>query len=174
MLQGWAGFSVGRGVLKPPCQRERGRLKSKIMSTKVYVAGPMVSYNINLKQRARDNRNNMPAPEKKLWFEVLSNRKLKGFKFLRQKLVDNFILDFYCSKLLLAIEVDGDSHADQEAYDQRRTEILNKMGIKVVRYWNNEVMGNIEGVYDDLERVVNERERELKNLGADFSTSVET
>ncbi len=116
----------------------------------------------------------MPAPEKKLWFEVLSNRKLKGFKFLRQKLVDNFILDFYCSKLLLAIEVDGDSHADQEAYDQRRTEILNKMGIKVVRYWNNEVMGNIEGVYDDLERVVNERERELKNLGADFSTSVET
>ena len=59
------------------------------------------------------------------------------------------------------MEVDGDSHAEQEMYDKERTKRLNERGIKVVRYWNNDVMGNIEGIFEDLERIVENRKEEL-------------
>ncbi len=64
--------------------------------------------------------------------------------------MDRFIVDFYCSKPLLAVEVDGDSHAEQEEYDRQRTERLGRYGITVIRYTNIDVMGNLDGVYEDL------------------------
>ena len=85
-----------------------------------------------------------------MWNEVLRMRHLSDYKFLRQKPIGNFIVDFYCAELRLAIEIDGDSHAESPEYDATRTATLNAHGISVARYTNDEVMKNLEGVYDDL------------------------
>ena len=84
-------------------------------------------------------------------------------KFTRQKPIGNFIADFYCSELLLVIEVDGDTHANQEAYDELRSEILsNKYNIEVIRYSNDEVLKNIEGVYTDLIEKIKKRKQYIQ------------
>ena len=82
---------------------------------------------------------------------------------MRQKPIDNFIVDFYCSELLLVIEIDGDSHVYQEEYDLLRTEKLNSSGIKVIRYANNDVIKNIDGVYCNLKNKIEKRLKELRN-----------
>ncbi len=107
-------------------------------------------YNQALTARARENRKNPTPAEKKLWYEVLQNGRLSGFKFIRQKPLDEFIVDFYCASLMLAIEIDGDSHAEQAGYDEYRTHKLNALGVRVLRYTNADVMNNLEGVYADL------------------------
>ena len=117
----------------------------------------------DLKAKARDNRKNMNRPEAKLWYEILSNRKFLGYRFLRQKPILDYIVDFYCSNLKLGIEIDGESHVDQKEYDKKRTLDMNKIGIKIIRYSNVEIMCNLEGVYLDLEEKVKEREEELQN-----------
>ncbi|MFH0887551.1 MAG: endonuclease domain-containing protein [bacterium] len=126
----------------------RKKLKNKIFDDSSVLG--FHPYRPELIPNARENRKNPTPAEKKLWYEVLRNKQFEGYKFLRQKPIDNFILDFYCSKLQLAIEVDGDSHAAQEEYDMFRTARLNEYGISVIRYTNDEVMNNIDGVYDDL------------------------
>ena len=121
-----------------------------------------IPYNQNLKEKARKNRKNSTKPEIKIWNEILKE-KFIGYKFLRQKPINNFILDFYCSKILLAIEIDGDSHYEKENYDFKRTNILNNLGIKIIRYTNLEIIKNIEGVYLNLIREIQLREKELRN-----------
>ena len=113
-----------------------------------------IPYNKSLTEKARQNRKNPSAAENKLWHEVLQNKRFSNLKFTRQKPLDKYIVDFYCSKLMLAVEVDGDSHAEQAAYDKKRTERLNQLGVTVIRYTNGEVMENIPGVYEDLERKI--------------------
>ena len=81
---------------------------------------------------------------------MLGNKQLDNLKFTRQKPLDAYIVDFYCAELMVAIEIDGDTHADQEQYDKRRTETLNKYGVEVIRFTNAEVLNNLEGVYQDL------------------------
>ena len=81
-------------------------------------------------------------------------RQFADYKFLRQKPIDEFIVDFYCSSLRLVIEIDGDSHAETVEYDAARTRILSNHGLTLIRYANNDVMHNISGVYDDLVRHV--------------------
>ena len=117
----------------------------------------MFPYNQYLTKRARKNRKNPTCAEKRLWAEVLRNKQFFGYKFLRQKPIENYITDFYCRKLKLIIEVDGDQHAENKEYDEIRTSVLNSHGIKVIRYWNNEVMSNLEGVYEDLTRKIKKR-----------------
>ena len=107
-------------------------------------------YNKTLTEHARENRKNPTAAESKIWNEVLRLRQFASYKFLRQKPIDNFIVDFYCSELRLVIEIDGDSHADSVEYDAERTKILEAAGLTVVRYTNDEVLRNIHGVFDDL------------------------
>lgn len=116
----------------------------------------------DLKEKAGDNRKNMNRPEAKLWYEILSNRKFLGYRFLRQKPVSDYIVDFFCSELKLGIEVDGESHIEQKEYDKMRTLNLNNIGIKLIRYSNADIMCNLEGVYLDLEKKVKEREEELQ------------
>ncbi len=89
-----------------------------------------------------------------MWNEVLRMRHFAAYKFLRQKPIGDFIVDFYCAELRLAIEIDGDSHAESVEYDAKRSATLNAHGISVARYTNDEVMNNLEGVYDDLMRRV--------------------
>ena len=104
----------------------------------------------------------MNAPEANLWYNVLRNRELLNYKFLRQKPILNYILDFYCSKLLLGIEIDGKSHNYKINYDNKRSADINKIGIKIIRYSNYEVMNNLDGVNLDLIRQIKIREKELE------------
>ncbi len=107
-------------------------------------------YNKDLTNLARKNRKKPTPAERKIWTGVLRLRQFAEYKFLRQKPLGGYIVDFYCSKLRLVIEIDGESHAETVEYDVERTKILEALGLTVVRYTNDEVMHNIAGVYDDL------------------------
>ena len=109
-------------------------------------------YDPKLTTLARANRKNPTPAEKKIWFEVLRSRQFAAYKFLRQKPINQFIVDFYCSSLRWVIEIDGDSHAEDPAYDIERTKILQSYGLNVIRYANRDVLNNTSGVYDDLAR----------------------
>jgi len=102
-------------------------------------------YNKELRGKARKLRKEMTPAERKLWYDCLSNFPLP---VLRQKPILNYIADFYCSKLRLIIEVDGETHGTKEArsYDERRTKALESKGLKVIRFTNYEVLKNFEGV----------------------------
>ncbi len=103
-----------------------------------------------LKQRRKELRNNATEPERKLW-EYLRRGKL-GYKFVRQQSVDCFILDFYCPAKKLAIELDGIQHREKEnyKYDRERTHVLHKREIKVLRFWNFEVLNDIDSVCERI------------------------
>ncbi len=111
-----------------------------------------IQYETRLKTRARDLRKNQTPAENHIWQKLLRNKQFFGYKFTRQKMLWFFIADFYCSELKLVIEIDWDSHFDEQwmAYDKERTWELEKLWIQVVRYTNKEILENIEGVYEDL------------------------
>jgi very-short-patch-repair endonuclease len=106
--------------------------------------------------KRRHLRKNMPKAEVLLWLK-LKNRQMHGERFLRQYGVDQFILDFYCPRLRLAIEADGDSHfvPGAEDYDNERQEYIEKYGIHFMRFTNEDVNRNIDGIcqalYDKIE-----------------------
>ena len=91
--------------------------------------------------------------ERKLW-NAIRNKQLSGLRFCRQFGVGNYTLDFYCPEKKLAIELDGGQHADEQnrSSDVGRTIYLNEQGIKVIRFWNNDVLNNIEGVSESIIR----------------------
>src|SRR5260370_30946755 len=100
--------------------------------------------------RARKLRGNMTDAELRLW-RSLGRDQLKGLHFRKRHPVGPFTLDFYCPSLRLAVEVDGGQHAEQvRQADDRRTGWLAERGVVVVRYWNNDVLSNLEGVLSDL------------------------
>jgi len=107
-------------------------------------------YNKNLTVLARENRSNPTAAENRIWQKVLRMRQFADYKFLRQKPVGDYIVDFYCAGLQLVIEIDGDSHAQSAEYDAERTRFLGSLGLRVIRYSNDDVLRNIEGVYEEL------------------------
>jgi len=95
----------------------------------------------------------MTGPEKRLWSRLRA-RQLQGVKFRRQHGIGPYIVDFYCPERSLVIEVDGDSHADaeQSQKDQRRDRYLQSIGLSVVRYGNDDIMKNLDGVLEDLQK----------------------
>jgi very-short-patch-repair endonuclease len=96
---------------------------------------------------ARQLRARTTEAEQKLW-SLLRNRQLKRRKFRRQHAIANYVVDFYCSECNLAIELDGNVHKEQAArdYDKSRTALLIELGITVLRFWNEEVMSDVERV----------------------------
>lgn len=104
-------------------------------------------------------RKEQTSAEKLLWSN-LRNRKLKGFKFRRQHPVKSYIVDFYCPEKLLSIEVDGEIHLtkEQNEYDKCRTEELNLLGIKEIRFSNKEIEKNISAVLKKIIIELNNRE----------------
>lgn len=110
-------------------------------------------YNPELVAKARELRKNMTVAERKLWYGYLRNFK---FRVLRQRPIAYFIVDFYCAALKLVIEVDGDSHftAEGQAYDAKRTEILEGYGLRVIRFTNDEVLHSFEGVCQYIESFI--------------------
>jgi len=93
-------------------------------------------------QRSRELRREMTPAEKVLW-EELRGSKL-GVRFRRQQVIQGFIVDFYCHKAALVIEVDGDIHDLQKEEDERREKVLSEMGLRIVRFKNDEVMRDAE------------------------------
>ena len=89
----------------------------------------------------------MPEPEKRIWARLRS-RQVNGYKFRRQYSIGNFIVDFYCPEAKLAVEIDGDSHFDNEQrlYDIARQRYIEAKGIHFLRFTNKDITENIEGV----------------------------
>lgn len=103
------------------------------------------------KQVRRHLRKNMPQAEAVLWSR-LRRKGVEGFKFRRKYSVENFVLDFYCPGLKLAIEVDGDSHfaVGAQERDLTRQEAIESYGIKVLRFTNTDVFENLDGVMERI------------------------
>ena len=100
--------------------------------------------------RAGELRRELTPAERKLWAYLRGN-KLNGVNFRRQHAIGDFIIDFISIKKKLAIELDGSQHLEQEEYDIERTKYLKSQGYKIVRFWNNQVMNDIEGVIRAIE-----------------------
>ena len=97
-------------------------------------------------------RNNATPAEVTLW-KALRGRGLGGYKFRRQQGIGEYVLDFYCPELKLCVEVDGSSHDNKYFYDEQRTVYLNKQGIRVVRYTNEQVLTSLNGVAMDIAKI---------------------
>lgn len=113
----------------------------------------MLPYNEKLRSLARELRNNMTDAENLLWSR-LRRKQIAGYQFYRQKVIRNYIVDFYCPAANLVIEVDGSGHYCEkaEAKDGERDKELKELGLEVLRLSNNEVIGNIEGVMEHIIR----------------------
>ena len=120
----------------------------------------VLSYKGNLKQLSQRLRVNMTDAERHLWAKIRMNQ-LNGYRFYRQKPIGDYIVDFFCPKAKLVIEVDGGQHLSDEAtgYDRVRDECMSSAGLKVLRFTNIDVLTNIEGVVESI----------TENMGAEIS-----
>jgi len=111
----------------------------------------MLSYNKNLKDLSQQLRKNMTDAEKLLWSR-LRTKQLKGCQFYRQKIIENYIVDFYCPKANLVIELDGGQHYSDEGQkkDMIRDACVSDIGLKVVRFSDRDIFENIEGVLEKI------------------------
>ena len=109
-----------------------------------------------LTQTARILRKNMTEQEYKLW-SLIKNKQFDGCKFLRQYVIGNYIVDFVCREKKVIIEIDGAQHNINKniIHDEERTKFLEKLGYSIIRFWNNDIDYNIEGVYQKLQEVLN-------------------
>ncbi len=114
----------------------------------------MLPYRKDLKPLARQSRNNPTEAEKQFWRKV-RGKQVNGLAFYRQKPIGGFIVDFYCPKLKLVVELDGGGHGmpEQIAYDRKRSETLKKMGLRELRFSNQDILKNIEGVLRMIEEL---------------------
>ena len=113
--------------------------------------------NKSLKSAARELRREQTPQEKRLWYEYLSSYPVR---FNRQKVIGNYIVDFYCRKVNLVIELDGGQHYEKEAleYDEKRTQYLTDLGIRVLRFTNTDIQKHLDEVCRVIDAVVKERQ----------------
>ena len=95
--------------------------------------------------KARKLRKRLTDAERHLWRQI-RDRQLLGYKFRRQTPVGRYVVDFICLEQRLIVELDGGQHAEQKDYDASRSDWLEQRGYTVLRFWNHEVFGNLEGV----------------------------
>ena len=139
-LQG-RGTACGGGVVKCGVVLEqRGKMNTK--------------YNRKLTPLAKTLRKNMTKQEKELWYKYLRKYPIK---FYRQRVIDDYIADFYCAKAKIVIELDGSQHYDNKGYlkDKIRTERLENYDLTVIRIPNNEIDKNLKGVCDYIDAIIN-------------------
>ncbi len=120
-----------------------------------------IQYNSSLIDYAKENRKNATRQEWVFWNLVLKQKKFCWYKFRRQKVVGSFILDFYCSKLLLWIEIDGWYHNERQTYDKVRDSEIYRKWILVIRFTNEEINKNLWWVVSYLKEKIKEREQSL-------------
>ena len=104
------------------------------------------------RSRAVGLRKSASKPEQILW-SVLRARQLGGLKFRRQHPIEPYVVDFYCAEARLIVELDGQSHNGREDFDKQRSEFLAKLGLKVFRVTNDDVLTNLDGVAAGIYRV---------------------
>ena len=103
------------------------------------------------KSQRKNLRRNATEAERKIWSR-LRNKQIDGLKFYRQYSIGSYILDFYCPTHRLAIEIDGGQHNEdgEQVHDAQRTKYLLEQGIRVMRFWNNDVITNIDGILETI------------------------
>jgi very-short-patch-repair endonuclease len=109
------------------------------------------NYNKDLKQYARNLRNNSTLAEIILWDKILKKSQLRGYPFLRQRPIKNFIVDFFCKDLNLIIELDGPIHRFQKKKDKQRENELKELGFSIIRFGNEDVLNDLIHVEKTLE-----------------------
>jgi very-short-patch-repair endonuclease len=105
--------------------------------------------NQNQKERRRELRKNQTEAEKILWQEI-RGRKINNLKFHRQYSIGPYIVDFFCPEIRLVIELDGEQHKDAKEYDIERENFLKNEDIKILRFWNDEVMNDLKSVLEKI------------------------
>ena len=104
-----------------------------------------IYYNPKLKAFSRELRNNSTLAEVLLWNE-LKGRKMCEYQFMRQKPIGNYIVDFYCSKLRLIIEIDGKTHDGKFSYDMDRQQFLESLGLRILRFHDLDVKKDMRNI----------------------------
>jgi very-short-patch-repair endonuclease len=117
------------------------------------------NYNKNLKEYARKLRNNSTLAEVILWNKLLKRKQLRGYSFLRQRPIDNYIVDFFSKELKLVIEIDGEIHKYQKRKDKIREEKIKNLGYSVIRFQNEDILHEFINVIRTLKSFVDEFER---------------
>jgi very-short-patch-repair endonuclease len=92
--------------------------------------------------------------ERQLWWHLRYRLKMAGTHFRRQVRIGRYIADFANHKLKLIVEVDGGQHGMRTAADEERTRVLERHGYRVLRFWNNDVLGNVDGVLEEIRRAI--------------------
>jgi very-short-patch-repair endonuclease len=115
-----------------------------------------IRYNPRLKKISRTLRKNMTLSEILLW-QQLKKKQALGYDFHRQKPIDKYVVDFYCPRLKLVIEIDGDSHDGKEDADRKRQEKLESLGLTVMRFWDSDVKSNVDGIVEQLREWIEAR-----------------
>ncbi len=116
----------------------------------------IVPKNGDMLSRARELRREMTPQEKKLWYQFLRRYPIKIYK---QRIIESFIADFYCSRAQLVIELDGHQHSTEQGlqYDQARSSILSRYGLEVLRFSNNEIDLQFESVCERIHQTIQSR-----------------
>jgi very-short-patch-repair endonuclease len=140
------GFGVGFPSKSPPWRVWGGFLKENIMQTKRKI----IPYNSELKELAKELRKKMTLSEVLLWNE-LKQKKMLGYDFDRQRPIGDFIVDFFCKELFLAVEIDGDTHIYKYDYDEERQKELENLGVRFLRFEDIEVKKNMNNVLRVIE-----------------------
>jgi len=115
----------------------------------------MLPYNEHLKQYSRQLRGNMTDAERCLWAKIRM-KQVRGCQFYRQKPIGDYIVDFFCPKAKLVVEIDGSQHLVGETieYDRIRDEYLSSLGLRVLRFTNTDVLAHIERVVESIEEKI--------------------
>jgi very-short-patch-repair endonuclease len=121
-----------------------------------------VRYNPRLKQIARKLRKDMTLSEILLW-QHMKGKQLLWYDFHRQKPIDEYVVDFYCPRLKLVLEIDGDSHEGKEEEDKIRQEKLESLGLTVMRFWDWDVKDNVDGIVEHLREWIEARRTHPKD-----------
>ena len=119
-----------------------------------------IYYNPKLKTLSRELRKKGVLSEVLLWNQ-LKGKKIKGYQFMRQKPIDNFIVDFFCGKLKLAIEIDGSSHFEKYKNDKKRQNKLEQLGLSILRFRDIDVRKNMSGVIYQIEKWIEDFENKI-------------
>ena len=142
--EGWSETGVGDALSKTP--------RFLKFNTHTIQLSPIydLPYNPELKERAKSLRKARNLPEVLFWKQV-HKFKFHGIDFDRQRIIGNYIVDFYVKTLGLVVEINGSSHDNKQAYDAERTDYLKSFGLKVVAIPVKEIMQNMAGVLENLE-----------------------
>lgn len=121
-----------------------------------FVSLDMTNKNNQMLEFARELRRNMTSQERKLWYTFLRRYPVKIYK---QRIIDSFIVDFYCASAKLVIEIDGSQHYTEEGldYDKKRSAVLEGYGLKVVRFTNRDVDLRFESVCEQIHTIIQKR-----------------